>query len=594
MKKMTLLAAMGAIALCGRAENTIKIGDENFYADTLIHVTVGPGMQTTGIRISGADKSNASVKTNVFYTSVDINNPNLVLTGVQARDEECASENLLTMGNRKNQQRGLQYIAGVNGDHANLNGEHKRTNGITYIDDCLYNWGIGDTGWKTFESYVTVEGAKDILISDNVKFTLPIKFPNGRENNIHINTQRNEGYLVLYTPEYGTSTKTNEWGKECTLKLVSGSIIGCDAVFEVTSEPVGECNGNTADGNMTIPADGYVLSGVGMMFSQVNQLKIGDRIEMQPVKFTINRKKVTDVTTIVGGCPVIVDNGTAISSSECDKLNKTTAIQITPTARTAIGYNEDKTRMFLVVADSYKSNDHTSGDKASYGATSSGMNFETLAKFMIYLGCHTATAMDGGGSSQLYNIGLGICNIPYGLASYLRPVANGFFAANDTPEDNDVAAIEVLQKNVRLNTGESFTPKVYGYNKYGVLVKTDISDFSLTVSPECGAVSGTTLTASDIRNTTTAVVSYGDIKCGVRLILNGGGPEIGPAEEVNIEVRPPYLADDPAAVSEIIVDDPSATGTKEYYNLQGLPISQPAKGFYIVRHGSQAQINYKF
>lgn len=593
MKKMILLAAVSIATLCSSAENIIKVGDGNFYADTLIHVTVGPGMQTTGIRLSGADQSNASVKTNIFYTSIDLKNPDLVLTGVQARDEECASENLLNMGNRKNQQGGLQYIAGVNGDHANLNGEHKRTNGITYIDDRLYNCGIGDTGWKMFESYVTVEGAKDILISENVKYTLSLKFPNGRLNNFNFNTQRNEGSIVLYTPEYGASTQTNPWGKECTLKLVSGSIIGCDAIFEVTSEPVGECNGNAADGNMVIPADGYVLSGVGMMFSQVAQLKIGDRLEMQPVKFTIDRVKTTDVTTIVGGCPVIVDNGTAISSSECDKLNKSTAIQITPTARTAIGYNEDKTCMFLVVVDSYKSNDHTSGDKASYGATSSGMNFETLAKFMIYLGCHTATAMDGGGSSQLYNIGLGICNIPYGLASYLRPVANGFFAANDTPSDNEIAAIEVLQKNVRLNNGESFTPKVYGYNKYGVLVNTDIKDFSLTVTPESGSVSGTTFTAGKDKNTTIAVVNYGDIKCGVRLILNGGGTVIGNAEGVSIEVKPPYL-DDPASVSDIIVDAPAATGIKEYYNLQGLRINQPEKGVYIVRQGNRAQTNYKF
>ena len=584
---------MGAITLSCHAENTITIGEENFSADTLIHVTVGPGMQTTGVRISGADQSNASIKTNVFYTSVDLNNPNLVLTGIQALDKECGSENLLNMGNRKNRQGNLQYIAGVNGDHANLNGDAKRTNGITYIDDKLYNCGIGDANWKMFESYVTVEGAKDIDISESVKFSLPVKLPSGKEYNIHINSQRNEGYLVIYTPEYGPSTKTNPWGKECTMKIVEGSILDCNAVFEVISEPVGECNGNDGDGNMIIPADGYVLSGVGMAFSLVNQLKPGDRIEMQPVKFTINGSKTTDVTTIVGGCPVIVDNGYAISAAECDRLNKTTAIQVTPTARTAIGYNKDKSRMYLVVADSYKSNDHNTGDKASYGNTSSGFSFETLAKFMIYLGCYTATAMDGGGSSQLYNIDLGICNIPYGLASYLRPVANGFFAANDSPADNEIASIEVLQKNVKLDSGESFTPKVYGYNKYGVLVNTDITDFSFSTDESLGNTVGQTFTSGSVKCSTVGIINYGDMKCGVRLILNGGGNFISSGEDVNIEVIPPYLPEKSAGLVEIEQDDENQDCSSEYYTLKGNRVIRPDKGIYIVKNGKKARKEYK-
>ncbi len=587
MKKAILLSALLTASLCD-AQSTIKVGNEDFTADTLIHVTVGPGMQTTGIRLSGAETSNKSVATNIFYTAVDLANPNLVLTGVQALDKECGSENLLNMGNRKNSQGGLQYIAGVNGDHANLNGDLKRTNGITFIDNCLYNWGIGDSNWKQFESYVTVDDRKDIDITGSVKLALPVRLPSGREYNININTQRNEGTLVLYTPEYGESTKTNPWGKECTLKLIDGSLIGCDAVFEVTCDPVGECKGNEADGNMAIPSDGFVLSGVGMTMPMVSQLKIGDRIEMLKPKFTINGKKNASATTIVGGCPLIVTNGNPISAQECTKLNKTTAIQITPTARTAVGYNQDKTKMYLVVADSYKSNDHTSGDKAGYGATSSGLDFEMLAKFMIYLGCHTATAMDGGGSSQLYNIGLGICNIPYGLASYLRPVANGFFAANDSPEDNEISAIEVLQKNVRLESGQSFTPKVYGYNRYGVLVNTDITGFTLTVNPDLGDAAGSSLTAGNSGATTIGIISYADLKCGVRLILNGGGAFVSSGPDVEIEVAAPYLDDSDTGITDIMSsqdgDQPTA-----YYNLQGVKVTHPGKGIYIARNNKSAK-----
>ncbi len=182
-------AIFGSGLTAVEAKDPIKLGNGYFTADTLIHVTVGPGMVTTGIRLCGADASNASVRTNIFYTETDLRNPDLVLTGVQALDKERGSENVLNMGERKNRQSDdLQYIAGVNGDHANLNGEYKRTNGIAYFDHQLYNYGIGDTNWKMFESYITVQGHKDICIGETVTMTLPLRFPNGEDYDIHINT----------------------------------------------------------------------------------------------------------------------------------------------------------------------------------------------------------------------------------------------------------------------------------------------------------------------------------------------------------------------------------------------------------------------
>lgn len=586
MKKLLLTALLGLTAMSGRSESTITVGNQLFYADTLLHVTVGPGMQTTGVRLTGAESANASVKTNIFYTSIDLDNPNLVLTGVQALDRERGSENLLKMGERKNNTTdGLRYIAGVNGDHANLNGEAKRTNGITYIDGLLYNCGIGDAGWKMFESYVTVRDNNVLSVGCSVSMSLTLKFPSNRKYNIAFNRARNENDLVIYTPEYGTSTKTNPWGKECQLKIVEGSIIGCDAVFEVVSDPIG---GQEGDGNMTIPADGCVLSGIGMVSNWISNLKVGDRLEMQQPKFTVDRAKPTDLTTIIGGCPTIVDNKEPIATARCEALNKSTAIQLTPTARTAVGLDETARKAYLVVADYYKSNECTTGFKASYGNTSTGMRFESLAEFMVYLGCNAATAMDGGGSSQLYNIGLGICNIPYGLASYLRPVANGFFAADDSPADNKVAYIEVRQKNVKLSSGQSFTPTVYGYNQYGVLVDTDIKDFTISADPAAGTVSDGVFTASSASCTTVATVTSGDIKCGVRLIINGGKDLIGGDREANIEVVPPYLSTTPAGVADAVADESDVPCT--YYNLQGIAVKSPSRGVFIERQGKQSRL----
>lgn len=586
MIKQLLLSLAGAVAIWAQGANSITVGDYDYGVDTLLHVTTGPGIQTTGVRLT-----RGTVQTNIFYTAIDMRNPNLELRGVQALDKERASENILNMGNRKNRQGKLQYIAGVNGDHANLSGTEKRTNGIAFIDNLLYNHGVGDSNWQQFCSYVTVEGHKDVNITEAVDVRLSLKFPRGTSYKFHINSGRHENYLVIYTPEHGSSTKTNTWGRECQMKLVSGSIPEGNAVFEVTSQGVGDCTGNPAHGNMAIPADGFVLSGVGAAFSLVGQLNVGDRVEMEPLIFTVDGLRANDISSVIGGCPIIVDNGEAISTSECQRLNTTTAIQITATARTAIGYDRERTKMYLVVTDSYKTNKNSSGDKASYGATSSGLDFRTLAQFMIYLGCNTAMAMDGGGSSQLYNIGLGICNIPYGEASYLRPVANGFFAANNTPADNGTAYIEVRQKNVRLNSGESFTPKVYGYNKYGVLIDTDIKDFSLTVNSSLGQVTGTTFKAGAAKKSSIGIVDYHGVKCGVRISTNGGGEYVSSGEEVATELIPPYLADNPAGIEDVSVSAES-DAPAVYYNLQGQAVASPRAGIYITRQGSSARKVY--
>lgn len=436
--RLIILSGCACLGIYSHARSTIVLTSGRYAVDTLMHTTLSTGIETTGITLSGLDQSNAKIKTNIFYTSADLQTPGLVLTGVQALDTEGGSESILSMGERKNRQDGLHYLAGVNGDHANLNGTFKRTNGPAYINGLLYNFGIGDDNWQMFQSFVTVEKENGITITDRVAIHLPIGFPDSQHHDIHINTPRNENYLVIYTPEYGTSTKTNCWGRECQMRLVNGSISAGDAIFEITSDWVGDCSGNASHGNMAIPADGYVLSGHGTPYGLMAQLYKGQRIGLHKPSFEIDGMPCDDVTTVIGGCPIILNGGNPITSAECTQLYNTTAIQITATARTAIGYDRDRTKLIMLVTDCYNTNGCTTGAKSNYGDSSSGLDFCTLAEIMAYLGCDTATAMDGGGSSQLYNRGHGICNIPYGQASYLRPVANGFFVAYDPSGDSGI------------------------------------------------------------------------------------------------------------------------------------------------------------
>lgn len=546
MKKIFLLLATVTTFFGAYAAGKWDMGGTEFNVDTLFHATTGPGVTTTGLKLSWQSDGNYS--TNVFYSTVDLTNPSLEIRGVQAKDNPDAAESVLSMGNRKNQQGNGQYISGINGDFFNMGESPTRTLGHSIVDGKLNNIGIGGAGWMKWASYVMVDGEKDIRIDQGFKVVKDLVSPGGTHYAFHVNGERGVDELVIYTPEL-SSTNANIWGAECTAKLISGSLADNSGVFEVTGEP----SVYGVGGNMAVPADGFVLSGHGGGRSFVEQLKPGDKVSMG-MSVTLNGKPVKPRQAI-GGSSMLVING----KEAPDQYFSADVIDHFPSsqARTAIGYNKDRSKLIMLVADKYAkyatdSNGNTKvtdPDKLAYGK-STGFFMYRMAQLMLNLDCYTAMACDGGGSSQLYNKELGIRNVPYGN-SYLRPVANGIFAVSTTPFDNEIAAIEVVQKNVRLAVGESFTPRVYGFNKYGVLVDNDVKDFTFSVAPSMGAVDGTAFTAGDAAESTRGVVALGNLKAGVSIIANGGGTYVTSGDDdAPLMVKAAYNADEPMGIDK--------------------------------------------
>ncbi|MDE6368009.1 MAG: hypothetical protein K2K94_02085, partial [Muribaculaceae bacterium] len=331
MKKLFLSLAACAAMLSASASDTWTLGQYDYQADTLFHVTAGPGVTTTGIRLSSANGAN---KTNIFYSTIDLTNPNIELRGVQAKDNGDVVENVNAMGVRKNQQGNGHYIAGVNGDFFNMGGSPTRTNGNSLVDGTLYNAGVGGTFWDTWATYAVVDGAKDIRLQNGVNAFKSFKFANGDSYAYHVNGDRLADYLVIYTAnDDETYTKTNQWGSECAMKLVSGSLDTNDAVFEITSEPTASGTG----GNMHVENGGYVLSGHGAAGALIRTLKTGDQVGTS-FSVTLNGKEITP-RQIVGGCSYIVMNGQIAPDSYFSEgiIDHFSSNQ----ARTVIGYNEN-------------------------------------------------------------------------------------------------------------------------------------------------------------------------------------------------------------------------------------------------------------
>lgn len=530
MKKFYLSLLAGAAILGAQAGTVYNLAGTDFTVDTLYHATVGPGITETHIKVKCTLASNP-YSNNLFYTTIDLRNPDIELRGIKGKDKEPAIENVLSMGNRKNAEGNGQYITGVNSDFFSMSAP-TFTNGSCIVDGHLYRASDSE-GWS---SYAVVGDKKDIVLTEKVSIKQMATFPNGKTHSFYINPSvRKTDYLCIYTPDFGASTGTNAWGSECTMKLVSGSIDNNDAIFEITGMPVGDQSGNESHGNMAIPSDGYVLSGVNNAFALVNGLKTGDRVSLDIIS-KINGKEVFP-RQLLGGCPLTVINGELAPDANFTRIDHLKSRQ----ARTMIGINKDRSTLILLVDDKYTTN--YLSDRQEYGV-SDGFYASMLSHVMIKLGCYNVMNFDGGGSSQLYVKELGIRNIPYGMQNnYLRPVANGFFAVSTTPVDNTVASIEVLQKNVKLSTGDTFTPVVYGYNRYGVLVNKNVTDFTVTAATEIGTVNGKTLTAGSGKYSTQMVVKSGNAVCGVEVYTNGGGTFVksGDVPETSL----PYTPEDP-------------------------------------------------
>jgi len=170
------------------------------------------------------------------------------------------------------------------------------------------------------------------------------------------------------------------------------------------------------------------------------------------------------MSDVVGGRPLIVRNGERIVFDNCTGF-------CGRNPRTAVGFNKDKTRLWLVVVD-------------GRSASSAGMTLNELGALMVNLGAHRALNLDGGGSSAMYvkNKGgvqnqpsdgsqrvvanhLGVCIVP--------PVGTvqGYIRQDDI-YDTDAGMPGVT---VTLSTGQSAVTDESGFYKIEEVARGDVT-----------------------------------------------------------------------------------------------------------------------
>ena len=477
MKRTALYFIFAIATLIASASTEWTLQGKPYTVDTLNHINVGPSTTLTSLRLTGTQNLN------VFYTTTDLTNPLIEMEVLKAKDIIYARQEVSGMA-LDHDSDSKQYFLGVNADFFNMRrgnsiGSQITDGELVYVDNSeRTQWAIGDDRLPIMDclhiSCTAIAGDKVANISG-------------------VNKVATANSLNIFTPRYGASTDTTKNTYEVAIVPVDAPIsVGKKVKMKVTSAPA-------TGGNMAIPANGYILSGTGTDNSFVKSLSQGDIIEITTTISTSKGQNITP-TEVVSGYPVILSNGKV--TNPVDILRHLNGLH----PRTVVGNDKTGTKLVILIVDG-RSND-------SEGCTS-----KVLADIMSYAGCDDAMNLDGGGSSELYVRSLGICNVPSDGKE--RTVANGLFAIAKAPVDNEIASIAFAEFRKTIDGKDTYTPVIYGYNKYGIIVDKDVKGVKLSCPRQLGKIAqkGTTLQPTGNKGTHTLTARFGKLTASMPIIV---------------------------------------------------------------------------
>ena len=206
------------------------------------------------------------------------------------------------------------------------------------------------------------------FLMEKIKMNMSIRVAN-KEIPVQGLNQKKDGSIVIYTPDFGSSTKTSS----------SYEVVISDLALSLTPKyksrfTVREVKNS---GNTRIPRDGFVLSARKGSDSAklLSNLKVDKQGELT---LSFLPERWNDIVEGIGGNSRLVKNGVI-----CKAFHKGSN-WTKDDPRTALGYNDEK--LFLMVVDG----------RQGY---SRGMSYRDIAATMMELGATDAINLDGGSSS---------------------------------------------------------------------------------------------------------------------------------------------------------------------------------------------------
>lgn len=436
--------------LCIASSYAISLNGIEYTIDTLSMFPAGPGSTYYELRFLRAD--NGRGRLDAFLLAVDTRDPYVQVQQVLGKGKVKGCEVPSSMAKRSTTDTEI-YFGGVNGDFF----AYEAPCGTTIIDG-QYAFTPAGAGGGRRHGGVDADG-KGVTAYTHT-YLMQVQTPDGSILTInHVNGDRLENDLVLYNHHKDATTKTNAYGTEVKIQLLEGE------TWKTTGTMKAKVLAKQENvGSMSLAADYAVLSGHGSMQKELNKLNEGDVLTLT-FEMRLDDELV-NVAQLIGGDhyeAMILDDGKIAQSGFWNELHP----------RTGFGVSQTRDTVFMIVVD---------GRGVSAGCTT-----KVMAEILKHHGAWNAVNWDGGGSSCMYIRPFDQMN--NGSDGKERAVTNAMFAVAHVPEaDNNVVTIAPYMPNYYLPRYGVAAPQFLGYNKYGVLVETNVSDVKLSCAPEVGEI----------------------------------------------------------------------------------------------------------
>jgi exopolysaccharide biosynthesis protein len=282
---------------------------------------------------------------------------------VRARDAAIGLETVTSLADR------MDAIAAVNGGYFRTSGDFLGdSTGTLQIDGVL--WSEPDRARASVGIIRTDGGAQ--LVFGHVVWDASIHAGRQKHTVDGLNRARGPNDLVVFTPQFGPATITDDSGVEV--------VVRSDRVTDVRDNA----------GSTPIPSDGYIVSARGRAREWVlKHLRPQTRVRVQTTLRPAESSRENpwaDAEDVLGAGPKLVTNGKVDVTDVRERMIATFASDLHP--RTAIAALADG-RALLLTADGRRPPERV------------GLALDDLAKLLIELGAREAINLDGGGSTAM-------------------------------------------------------------------------------------------------------------------------------------------------------------------------------------------------
>ena len=372
---------------------------------------------TTGVTLQNVTRFTDKGWVYIKVLKADLSNPNVKAKVLSSNESLINLETLSTLANNE------KAVAAVNGSFFIWSKQQGLGTpiGLGFEDNKLTG---SELDWNTaFDKMANLnifsDGTLDISY---LKYQESIVAPNGnswpvgRINKPYYETYSD--YLVIQDSRYSKNSE----GLSNLFKDFVEVVVVDDKINEI----------RIAQPSTIIPTNGYVICAKGKAAKFLtDNFKLGDDVKRQ-VNSSVDTSKIQD--SISGGTQLIKDGKIVSKYTFGDE-------GLYP--RTAIGILKDKKTMVMVATEGKLSD-------------SPGLNMTELAQYMQEIGCDSAMAFDGGGSTTLIarlagDKELSVINTP--SDGQQRKIVNGIGIVNTTVSTGKLAGLIISsdEENVFVN-----------------------------------------------------------------------------------------------------------------------------------------------